>query len=101
VRSSQQGTLVKGSLNVPAAAAGAHLEIDLLARAGARRANLLMGRVARAAVGAGAVSFTVKLNARGRSTLRRHRRLALTVKVTLKPTHGALVTMTRAVMLVR
>jgi hypothetical protein len=33
----------------------------------------------------------------GKAALRRHRRLALTVKVTLTPQHGAAMTLTRSV----
>jgi len=41
----------------------------------------------------------VALNAKGKAALRRHRRLALTVKVTLTPLHGAAVTVTHVVVL--
>jgi len=43
------------------------------------------------------VSFAVPLSAKGHASLRRHRRLALTVKITLTPLHGAAVTVTRVV----
>jgi hypothetical protein len=33
----------------------------------------------------------------GKAALRRHRRLALTIKVTLTPQHGAAMTLTRSV----
>jgi hypothetical protein len=46
---------------------------------------------------AGSVSFSVPLNTNGKAALRRHRRLALTVKVTLTPQPGAAVTVTRSV----
>jgi hypothetical protein len=39
----------------------------------------------------------VPLNAKGRAVLRRHHKLALTVKLTLTPQHGAAVTVTRDV----
>jgi hypothetical protein len=49
---------------------------------------VIVGRLVRASVPAGRVSFSVALNARGRSALRRHHRLALAVKVTLTPPMG-------------
>ncbi len=90
--------MVKGILNVPAADAGARLEVDLLTRGAA---NALAGRVVHGAVAAGKLSFTVKLNARARAALSRHRRLALTVRIVLKPARGPAVTVTRAVVLMR
>jgi hypothetical protein len=48
---------------------------------------------------AGTTSFTVPLSAKGKAALRRHRRLTLTVKVTLTPQHGAAVTVTRNVVM--
>ncbi len=105
LRSSQRGSAVKGSLEVPAADAGARMEVDLLARslatARAGRSSVVVGRVVRATVAAGAVSFTVQLNARARAALRRHRRLALTVRIVLNPAAAAAVTVSRAVVLVR
>jgi hypothetical protein len=43
------------------------------------------------------MSFSVPLNAKRNAALRRHRRLTLTVKLTLTPVHGAAVTVTRGV----
>lgn len=104
LRSSQRGSMVRGALNVPAADAGARLEVALLARgAPIARAgrSVVVGREVRSAVGAGKVSFTVKPNARARAALGRHRRLSLTVRIVLKPSRGPAVTETRAVVLVR
>lgn len=106
LRSNQHGSAVKGALVVPAADAGARLEVDLLARGaagahGRHAPGVVVGRTVRGAVGAGEVSFTVKLNARPRSALGRHRRLALIVRIVLRPAHGPAVTATRAVVLVR
>jgi hypothetical protein len=39
----------------------------------------------------------VPVSAKGKAALRHHRRLALTVKITLTPVHGAAVTVTRGV----
>jgi plastocyanin len=102
LRSSQHGALVKGTLDIPAADAGGRLEVDLLARAASiaktkRLASVVVGRLVRSASPVGKVSFTVKLNAKARSALGRHRKLALTVRITLTPKQGAAVTATRAV----
>jgi hypothetical protein len=98
LRSTQRGAVVKGALNVPAADAGARLEVDLLVR-GARGRSLVVGRAVHRAVGAGEVSFALK--PRARAALGSRRRLVLTVRIVLKPTHGPAVTVTRAVVLVR
>ena len=53
-------------------------------------------------VGAGSAAFTVKLNSRrGKRTLQRSRRLALTVRVTVTPPAGSAFTETRKVTLRR
>ncbi len=106
LRSSQRGDAVRGSLDVPADDAGARLEVDVLARGAAnsrrrRSGSAVVARVVRNAVAAGEVSFTVKLNPRALRALGHARKLALTVRVTLKPSHGPVVTATRAVVLVR
>jgi plastocyanin len=104
LRSAQRGASVKGSLDVSQLGAGGRLEVDLLAKSASlaavrRSAAVRVGRFVRASVSAGKASFSVALTARGRSALRRHHRLALTVKITLTPTHGAAVTVTRSVVL--
>ncbi len=60
---------------------------------------LRVGRLVRSSLKAGSVSFSVPLSAKGKASLRRHRHLALTVKITLTPLHGAAVTVTRGVVL--
>jgi hypothetical protein len=45
----------------------------------------------------GKLTFALSLSAKGKAALRRHRRLTLTVKITLTPLHGAAVTVTRGV----
>jgi plastocyanin len=106
LRATQHGSSVRGSLNVSQTGAGGHLEVDLLAKSASlatvRRsgpAAVRVGRLVRASVSAGKVSFSVPLTARGKSALRRHHRLALTVKITLTPTQGAAVSTTRSVTL--
>jgi hypothetical protein len=97
---SQRGPTVHGSIKVSQTGAGGRLEVGLfattasLANAG-RPAQVRVGRLVRVSLKAGSVSFSVPLNAKGKAALRRHRRLALTLKVTLAPTHGTAVTVTR------
>jgi hypothetical protein len=99
---SQHGSTVRGSIAVSQAGAGGRLEVGLFA-AGAspakagHPAQVRVGRLERSSLKAGSVSFSVPLNAKGKAALRRRRRLALTVKVTLTPQHGAAVTVTRNV----
>jgi hypothetical protein len=99
---SQRGSTVHGSIKVSQAGSGGRLEVGLfaagasLAKAG-RPAQMRVGRLARSSLKAGNVSFSVPLSAKGKAALRRHRRLALTVKITLTPLHGAAVTVTRGV----
>ncbi len=99
---SQRGSTVHGSIEVSQAGSGGRLEVGLFA-AGASLAKaghpvqVRVGRLERSSLKAGSVSFSVPLSAKGKATLRRRRRLALTVKITLTPLHGAAVTVTRSV----
>jgi hypothetical protein len=99
---SQRGGTVRGSIEVSQAGAGGRLEVALfaagasLAKAG-RPAQVRVGRLVRSSLHAGSVSISVPLNAKGKAALRRHRRLTLTVKITLTSLHGAAVTVTRGV----
>lgn len=99
----QHGKAVHGSIALSAAAAGGRLQVDLLAKAaslaGSGKTQALAGRLVRSALQAGTVSFSVPLNTRARGALRRHGRLALSVKLTLTPTTGAVLTATRKVLL--
>jgi plastocyanin len=104
LRSSQHGSTVRGSLEISQSGAAGRLEVDLLAKnASLARAGhskpVRVGRLVRASVSAGRVSFSVKLDARARRALMRHHRLALTVKITLTPLQGEPVTVTRSVVL--
>jgi hypothetical protein len=98
----QHGSSVRGSVAISPAGVGGRLEVDLLAsgaspaKAG-HSSQTRVGRLVRSSLYAGTTSFTVPLNAKGNATLRRHRRLALTVKITVTPLHGAAVTATRVV----
>jgi hypothetical protein len=99
---SQHGSTVHGSIKVSKAGSGGRLEVALfaagasLAKAG-HPAQMRVGRLVRSSLQTGNVSFSVPLSAKGKAALRRHRRLRLTVKVTLTPQHGATVTVTRVV----
>jgi hypothetical protein len=101
---SQHGSTVYGSLELSQADSGGRLEVGLYA-AGASLAKVghskrvRVGRLVRSSLKAGSVSFSVPLNVRGKAALRRHGRLALTVKVIFTPRHGAAVTITRVVVL--
>jgi plastocyanin len=106
LRSTQRGTSVKGSLNVSQAGGGGRLEVDLFAKSASlartRRSgsgSVRVGRLVRASVSVGRVSFSVSLTARGKRALTRHRHLALTVKITLTPVRGTPVSVTRNVVL--
>jgi plastocyanin len=102
--SRQRGRSVQGSLEVSPAGAGARLEVQLLARRASlaragRSVQVRVGRSVRSALRAGTVRFTVALDARAATALRRRHRLALSVKVVLVPRHGAAVTITRDVVM--
>jgi plastocyanin len=104
LRSTQRGTSVKGSLEVSQSGAGGRLEVDLLAK-GASLAKLRhagsvrVGRLVRASVSAGKVSFSVALTAAAKRALARKHRLPLTVKIVLTPTRGPAVSIARSVTL--
>jgi hypothetical protein len=99
---SQHGSTVRGQVKVSQAGSGGRLEVGLfaagasLAKAG-HSGQVRVGRLVRSSLTAGSVSFSVPLSAKGKAALRHHRRLALTVKITLTPAHGATVTVTRGV----
>ena len=98
----QHSSSVRGSVDISQAGSGGRLEVGLFA-AGASLAKaghspqVRLGRLVRSSLYAGTTSFTVPLNAKGKAALRRRRRLALTVKITLAPLDGAVVTVTRGI----
>jgi hypothetical protein len=100
--STQHGSTVHGSIKVSQADSGGRLEVGLfaanasLAKAG-HPAQARVGRLVHSSLKAGNVTFSVTLTPKGKAALHRHRRLALTVKITLTPLHGAAVTITRSV----
>lgn len=102
---SSHGGSLRGSVLVSAFGAGGRLEVDLLASSASlglrgRAKQVVVGRFARATVGAGRASFSVALNARGKSALRHRRRLPVIVKIALTPRGGgaAVVLTKRAVL---
>lgn len=100
----QHGTTVHGSLDVSPAGAGDSLHVDLLAsRAALARVGhaklVSAGHLLRTSVSAGRQSFSVKLSSTATRALRRHRRLALTVRIALTSPQGGTVTATRSVVL--
>lgn len=101
----RHGSAVRGSLAVSQSGAGGRLEVDLiaksasLARAAHPHRQAVVARLVRSLLPPGKVSFSVGLNARGRSALRRHHKLALIVKITLTPPLGKAVTLVRGVVL--
>jgi plastocyanin len=102
--SSQHGPRLHGSIDVSQAGAGSAFEVNLLASgvslAKAHRPSAVrVGHLLRPSVKAGIVSFSVGLTARGRSALRRHKRLALAVRIVLRAPSVPPVTVTRAVVL--
>ncbi len=98
----QHGDAVHGTVQIPAADGGARLEVELLAQDASlakvkRPSSSRVGRLVRSSAPAGKVSFTVSLDAQAKRALRRHHKLALTVKIVLTPKHGAALTLTRSV----
>jgi hypothetical protein len=100
VARTQHGATVRGSLTV--ASAGSRLQIDVLAKQSALgrrgRGTARVGRAART-VGAGRAAFTVRLTAAAKQALRRRHKLAVTVKVSVKPPSGPAFTTSRTVTL--
>jgi plastocyanin len=102
--SSRHAGAVRGTVSIPAADAGARLEVLLLARRASlarvkRSSGVRVGRFVRSSAPAGRVSFTVSLDARARRALRRRRALTLTVEIVLTPPHGARVILARPLLL--
>lgn len=89
------GGVVHGSLVVSSVGSAGRLQIELLTRGAAAP----LGKLVRSSLRAGKLTFVLALDAKAKAVLRRHRRLALTVKITLTPVHGAAVTVTRVVVI--
>jgi plastocyanin len=102
--SAQRGATVHGVVQIPAADAGARLEVELLAPRASlakvrRSSGSRVGRLVRSATPSGRVSFAVALNAVAKRALHHHHKLALTARIVLTPAHGAAVTIIRSILL--
>ncbi|HEY5285564.1 MAG TPA: hypothetical protein VIJ50_00490 [Solirubrobacteraceae bacterium] len=91
--STQHGGVVHGSLLVSSAGSGGRLQIELLTKG----ATAPVGKLVPSSLHAGKLAFALPLSAKAKAALRHHRRLTLTVKITLTPLHGAALTITRGV----
>jgi plastocyanin len=91
----QRGHRVHGSITFVPKGAEGHLEIALLAHSAAvaagRTGLTRVGRLLAASLPAGKVGFVIPLDARARRALRSRHRLSLTVRVVVRPAHGATV----------
>lgn len=106
LRPSPHGATLRGSVEVSREGAGGRLEIDLIASRGALAATagaagVRVGRLLRDPVSAGLTHFAIAVGGRARGALRAHGRLALTVRVLLRPRRGAAASITRRVTLRR
>lgn len=100
--SRQHGGAVRGSLAISTAGAGDRLEVDVFAKGASlgksrHGGRVRVGRLVRDPMSAGTVSFLVRLDSEARRALKRHRRLALVVRVTLTPLYGNPTSVTRTV----
>jgi plastocyanin len=95
--SGQRGTRVRGQVDVLHAAS--RLEVTLRARLS--RARVRAGRTVRASTAAGAVAFSVPLNAKAKRVLRSRKRLTVTVAVALTPPGAKTITRSQKVKLRR
>jgi hypothetical protein len=90
---SSRSGVVHGSLLVSSLGSKGQLQIELLTKGAAAP----VGKLVRSSLHTGKLTFVLPLSVKGKAALRRHRRLTLTVKITLTPLHGAAVTVTRAI----
>ena len=103
--SAQRGSAIHGTLAIAPAGAGARLEVDLLsasaalARSRGHARQVRIGRLVRASLVPGTVSFSVPLTAQAKRALGRHHRLPVIVQITVTPANGKAVTLTRGVVL--
>jgi hypothetical protein len=99
--SSQRGGSVRGFVQV--AQSGSKLTVEVLAGtaqlAKTHRPQARVGRLVRSSLPAGRASFSVSLDARARHVLRKRRRLAVTVRLSLIAPSGAASTRTVSVVL--
>lgn len=98
----QRGSLLRGTVTVPAA--GSRIDVTALVasralggRARRRARQVRVGGKRLRAKAAGATAFSLTLDAAARAALRRHRRLAVSLRIVVTPPHGARVVKTVAV----
>jgi plastocyanin len=99
---SQHGDSVRGTVNLAQSAVGGRLEADVFAQSALlakakQRSPVRVGQLVRSRLGAGRLHISVALNAKARRALKRHRRLALTVKIVLTPASGEALSINRTV----
>jgi plastocyanin len=98
---SQHGGFVRGSITVSPAAVGGKLVVELAARRAALRGQgkglARIGKLVRSLSKAGPQRFAVSLEASARRALQSRGRLPLSVKISVKPTSSARITMTRRI----
>jgi len=102
--STQKGGVVRGSVEISRSGVGGRLQIELLAASASlakakknkHGAPVRVGTLVRTGLRAGKVSFSVMLSPRAEGAVRRHHRLAVTVKLTITPTHGKALVMSRS-----
>ncbi len=104
VAKTQKGTAVSGSVTI--GRSGSFLIAEVYAEAAAlarkKRPPVRLGRQARGNLKAGRTTFKVPINNAARKALRRHHKLKVTLKLTVRPPKGAaLVTLSRTVTLKR
>jgi hypothetical protein len=87
------GGVVHGSLAVSSVGSEGRLQIVLLTKG----VTGPVGKIVRSSLHKGKLTFVLLLSAKGKAALRRHRRLALTVEITLTPLHGAAMKVTRGI----
>ena len=100
--SSQRGGAVRGSLAISTAGAGDRLEVDVFAKGASlgkphHPGRVRVGRLVRASVTAGDTALLVRLDRAARHALKRRKRLALVVRITLTPLYGSPTSVTRTV----
>ncbi|HEY4996566.1 MAG TPA: plastocyanin/azurin family copper-binding protein [Solirubrobacteraceae bacterium] len=94
-----RGATIRGSVGLSAAAAGGRLAVEVLLRRGAHLVRV--GQLIRSGLHAGILTFTLRLDADAARSLHSHHRLALTLRLALRPPRGATLRITRSLVLHR
>ncbi len=104
LRAARHGAVVHGSLRLTSAAAGMGLEVEVsaqraLLKGGSGGSGVEVGRLKRSHLRAGVVSFSIALSGPARRALRRHGRLKIAVRVSLRDAQGAVISIVRSLTL--